>query len=62
MSLARTIAGRSLWKRKARTLFSVAGIALGIATGVGVFTLDHNTVLGLSLKGLGDWRPELVAR
>ena len=59
MRLVATIAGRSLWKRKARTLFSSLGVALGIAISVGVFTLDHNTVLGLSLPGLSDWKPEL---
>jgi putative ABC transport system permease protein len=59
MRLVATIAGRSLWKRKARTLFSSLGVALGIAISVGVFTLDHNTVLGLSLPGLSEWKPEL---
>src|SRR6185436_2785405 len=62
MSLTRTIAGRSLRQRPARTLFSVLGVALGIAVSVGVFTLDHNTVLGLSLPGLNDWKPELEVR
>lgn len=62
MSLVRTIAGRSLRQRRARTLFSVAGVALGVATVVGVFTLDHNTVLGLSMPGLIDWRPALEVR
>lgn len=62
MSLATTIAGRSLRQRPARTLFSILGIALGIATVVGVFTLDHNTVLGLSLPGSQDWRPALEVR
>ncbi|MBI5364624.1 MAG: ABC transporter permease [Planctomycetes bacterium] len=62
MSLTTTIAGRSLRQRPARTLFSVLGIALGIATVVGVFTLDHNTLLGLSLPGTSDWRPALEVR
>ncbi len=62
MSLLRTIAGRSLRQRRSRTLFSVAGVALGVATVVGVFTLDHNTVLGLSLPGLIDWKPALEVR
>src|ERR1700675_905974 len=59
MGLVATIAGRSLLQRPARTLFSAFGVALGIAISVGVFTLDHNTVLGLSLPGLSDWKPEL---
>ncbi|MBK7875197.1 MAG: ABC transporter permease [Planctomycetes bacterium] len=62
MSLTSTIAGRSLRQRPARTLFSVLGIALGIATVVGVFTLDHNTLLGLALPGTSDWRPALEVR
>ncbi len=62
MRLVATIAGRSLVRRRARTLFSALGIALGIAISVGVFTLDHNTVLGLSLPGLSDWKPELEVR
>src|SRR6266850_2951889 len=62
MRLVATIAGRSLLQRPARTLFSALGVALGIAISVGVFTLDHNTVLGLSLPGLSDWKPELEVR
>jgi putative ABC transport system permease protein len=62
MSLVTKIAGRSLRQRPARTFFSVLGVALGIAVSVGVFTLDHNTVLGLSLPGLNDWKPELEVR
>jgi putative ABC transport system permease protein len=62
MSLVTKIAGRSLRQRPARTLFSVLGVALGIAVSVGVFTLDHNTVLGLSLPGLNDWKPEIEVR
>ena len=62
MGLLRTIAGQSLLQRPARTLFSVLGIAVGIVTVVGVFTLDHNTVLGLSLRGAGDWKPAIEVR
>jgi len=62
MRLVATIAARSLFQRPARTLFSALGVALGIAVSVGVFTLDHNTVLGLSLPGLSDWKPELEVR
>jgi putative ABC transport system permease protein len=62
MSFWRTIAGQSLCQRPARTLFSVLGIAVGIATVVGVFTLDHNTVLGLSIRNPGDWKPAIEVR
>ena len=62
MRLVATIARRSLLQRRTRTLFSACGVALGIAISVGVFTLDHNTVLGLSLPGLADWKPALEVR
>ncbi len=62
LSLVRTIAGTSLRQRPGRTLFSILGVGLGIAVAVAVFTLDHNTVLGLSLPGLSDWRPALEVR
>lgn len=45
MGLAATLAAKSLFGRPGRTAFSVLGVALGIATVVGVFTLDHSTVL-----------------
>ena len=59
MALVRTIAGRSLSQRPGRTVFSILGIAIGIVTVVGVFTLDHNTVVGMSRRSLDEWRPEL---
>jgi len=59
LSLVRTIAGTSLRQRPGRTLFSILGVGLGIAVAVAVFTLDHDTVLGLSLPGLNDWKPAL---
>lgn len=51
MGLASTIARRSLLGRKGRTVLSVLGIAVGIATAVGVVTLDESTVRGLSTVG-----------
>ena len=61
MGLASTLARRSLLQRPARTLFSILGIAVGVATVVGVFTLDHNTIQGLQRRYEGpdsaDWRP-----
>ncbi|MFT4539150.1 MAG: putative ABC transport system permease protein [Planctomycetota bacterium] len=48
MGLALTIARRSLLQRKGRTFFSILGIALGIATAVGVLTLDESTIRGIT--------------
>lgn len=63
MGLALTTARHSLWKRPGRTLFSVLGIAVGIGTVVGVFTLDHNTVAGLRLRHAAPtWQPDLDVR
>ncbi|MFT5051122.1 MAG: putative ABC transport system permease protein [Chlamydiales bacterium] len=61
MGLALLIAGRSLFQRPGRTLFSMLGIALGIATVVGVITLDMNTILGLARPNKGG-RPDLELR
>ena len=54
MGLAVTIARRSLLGRPGRTFFSVLGVALGIATVVAVFTVDHVTVLSRTLSFAGD--------
>ena len=62
MGFALTLALRSLLRRKARTLFSILGVALGIATTVVVFVLDHNTILGLSARGGHEWTPGLELR
>lgn len=59
MGIALTVARRGLLSRPGRTLFSLLGIALGIATVVGVFTLDHNTVEGLKLRYVTDWSADL---
>ncbi len=60
MGLATTLARRNLLQHPARTFFSILGIAVGIATVVGVYTLDMNTVAGLKQRYEGnDWRPEL---
>lgn len=45
MGLALTLARRSLSTHPGRALFSILGVAVGIATAVAVFTLDHVTVL-----------------
>ncbi|MEW6072963.1 MAG: FtsX-like permease family protein [Planctomycetota bacterium] len=44
MGLALTIARRSLLGRPGRTFFAVLGVAVGIATVVAVFTVDHVSV------------------
>lgn len=62
MSLVRTIAWGGLRRKPGRALFSILGIAMGIAIVVGVFTLDHNTVLGLTAKKTGEWKPALEVR
>ncbi len=59
MGLAATIARRSLFQRPGRTLFSILGIAVGIATVVGIFTLDHNTLRVRSHSADPDWRAEI---
>ena len=45
MGLAFTIARRSLLGRPGRTLFSILGVAMGIATVVAVFTVDYVSIL-----------------
>ncbi len=59
VGLVRTIAGRSLLRRPGRTLFSIAGIAVGIATVVGIFALDHNTVLGRAREVESEWQADI---
>ncbi len=59
MGLATTIALRSLRQKPGRTFFSVAGIAVGIATVVGIFTLDHNTLLGRMRGAEPEWEAEI---
>jgi putative ABC transport system permease protein len=59
MGLGRTIALRSLRQKPGRTFFSVSGIAVGIATVVGIFTLDHNTLLGRTKGVEPEWEAEI---
>lgn len=59
MGATRTIVKASLLRKPGRTLFSILGIAVGIATVVGVYTLDHNTIVGLSKRPDQNWRPAL---
>ena len=62
MGLASTIALRTLLQKPGRTFFSVAGIAVGIATVVGIFTLDHNTLLGRTRGAESEWEAEIEVR
>ena len=59
MGLAATLARRSLLQRPGRTLFSILGIAVGIATVVGIFTLDHNTLILRAHSDDPDWQAEI---
>lgn len=59
MGLTKTIARRSLIGRPGRTLFSIGGIAVGIATVVGIFALDHNTVLSRGARPDAEWQAEI---
>ena len=59
MGLATILARRSLLQRPGRTLFSILGIAVGIATVVGIFTLDHNTLIMRSQEDDPEWQAEI---
>ncbi|MSR62198.1 MAG: FtsX-like permease family protein [Planctomycetes bacterium] len=50
MGLALQLASRSLRAHPGRAFFSILGVAVGIATAVAVFTLDHTTVLSRTSK------------
>lgn len=59
MGLASLIARRSILRRPGRSLFSILGVALGVATVVGVVTLDHATIEGYARpRALAD-RPDI---
>ena len=62
MGLTRTIARRSLGGHPGRTIFSILGVAMGIATVVCVFTLDHATVLSRTQRLEPDWGADLEVR
>ncbi len=59
MGFAFDLARKGLRQRPARTVFSVLGIAVGIATVVGLYTLDHNTLLTRATSRDPDWRAEI---
>jgi putative ABC transport system permease protein len=62
MGFAGKLARRNLRERLGRTFFSVLGITVGIATVIGVFTLDHNTVEGMKVRVSSDWKPDFEVR
>ncbi|HED64880.1 MAG TPA: FtsX-like permease family protein [Planctomycetes bacterium] len=62
MSLTTRIVRRSLVAHPGRTLFSILGVALGIATVVAVFTLDHVTVLSRTRDLTADFGADLEVR
>ena len=62
MGLAGRIARRSLLGHPGRTLFSILGVAVGIATVVGVFTLDHVTVLSRTKQLMPDFGADMEVR
>lgn len=59
MGLASIIARRSVTRRPGRTLFSILGVALGVATVVGVVTLDHATIEGYARPRQAQDRPDI---
>ncbi len=62
MGLALTVARRNLLQRKARTIFSLLGIALGIATVIAVIVLDFNTIAGLTGPLRASGTPDIELR
>ena len=58
MGLSLTMVRGALWRRPARTLASVVGVALGIAIVVAIFTVDYNTILRAH-PDRGEWKPDL---
>lgn len=59
MGFATLLARKGLTRRLSRTVFSILGIAVGIATVVGIFTLDHNTIVGRSKLADSGWQAEI---
>ncbi len=59
MGFSALLARRNLSRKFSRTVFSILGIAVGVATVVGVFTLDHNTIVGRSKLADSGWQAEI---
>ena len=64
MRLEFLFARTSFLRKPARVLFSVLGVAMGIAAVVSIFTVDHNTLLHLQpeLASEGDFSADVVVR
>ena len=59
MGLASLITRRSILRRPGRTVFTILGVALGVATVVGVVTLDHATIEGYARPRQASARPDI---
>ena len=62
MGLASIISRASLLGRPGRTLFSILGVAVGIATVVAVFTVDHVSVLSRTIWLDPGWGADFQVR
>ncbi|MFT4709515.1 MAG: putative ABC transport system permease protein [Planctomycetota bacterium] len=62
MGFATTVIHGSLRRRPGRTLFSIFGVAIGIAIVIAIYTVDYNTVLSIGAQRTGkqtDWAADL---
>ncbi|MBT5874361.1 MAG: ABC transporter permease, partial [Candidatus Latescibacteria bacterium] len=55
MKVVFLLACRNLASRKPRTLLTILGVALGMATAVAVFVLDYNTILTMKFRELSKY-------
>ena len=62
MGVAFTVARASLRRRPGRALFSVLGVALGIAVAVAIVSIDYNTLLRSQRPSMDVWRADLEVR
>ncbi len=63
MGFASGLAAKNLIQRPGRTIFSILGITVGIATVVLVFAMDHNTMVGRQRKAKDvEWQADVEVR
>ena len=65
MGFAGTVIHGSLMRRPVRTLFSIFGVALGIAIVIAIYTVDYNTVRSKRMSKESrqvDWSVDLEAQ